>query len=166
MNLEDILQALVKAPTLTKAYLHAAKEVLLAEAARFESMEWNEQSSFERMYGAAVCLMVARLRDGLDPEPCDDMDELVTRAPFEHTHGFDFCDWIASNGLLGPDDVGLDRKESVKRMAERLSTDAVVALASFQTAAFSRRLDKLASNLDIEDGNETEGEDVDDDDDL
>ena len=99
MTLQEILQLLIKSPALEKNQLRIIKESLLARVRKYEELEYIDQVFLASAYDASLKLMIIRLRDGQDQEPCNNLFDLVINTPSRNITE-EWYQWIKENSLM------------------------------------------------------------------
>ena len=99
MSLQEILQLLIRSPSLEKNQLEIIKKSLLAKVRKYEELEYIDQRFLEKAYEASLKLMIIRLSDCHDHEPCKNLfDLLINRQSRYDTEKW--YQWIKENSLI------------------------------------------------------------------
>jgi hypothetical protein len=97
MTSDEILQILIKAPTLHKNQLKLIKNSLLNMAKIYDDMEYLDKRFFNETLNGAIRLIITRLVGHLDINPCKDLWKLLL--VLDNSYRDELSEWIATNIL-------------------------------------------------------------------
>jgi len=97
MRLQELLRILISPIALDKKKIKLVKTILLTGVKKFNSLGYIGQNFFKEAYDASLRLIVTRLRDGLDRDPCSGLYLLVIRAPYHGIQDAGRFRWIDKN---------------------------------------------------------------------
>lgn len=117
MTLQEILYLLIKSPSIDKNKMEIIKKSLLARVRNYKDLEYIDQVFLKKSYDVSLKLIIIRLRDGQDQEPCKNLFYLVKNAP--PNFGEDRFKWIEENSYLKPVDEAI-KSEGAKRAINKL----------------------------------------------
>ena len=99
MSLQEILRLLINSPSIEKNQLEIIKKSLLAKVRKYEELEYIDKVFLAKAYDASLKLMIIRLRDGQDQEPCKNLFHLAINTPSRNITE-EWHQWIKENSLI------------------------------------------------------------------
>jgi len=152
MTLQEILHLLIISPSLDKDKLEIIKKSLLAIDRKYKNLEYFDQVFIEKTYDAALKLMIIRLRNGQDQEPCKNLFDLVINASSLNITE-EWYQWIRENTLIketkpahknnGEVSSSMKKLEKIKDEFEKLKKIASYVKLYKDTDADPKRLKSL-----------------------
>jgi hypothetical protein len=89
----------------------------LTRVRKYEDLEYVDQVFLKKSYDASLKLIIIRLRDGQDQEPCKNLFELLKNAP--PNFGEDRLKWIEENSYIKAIDEA-NKSDVTKRSINKL----------------------------------------------
>ena len=118
MSMQEILRLLINSPSIDKNQLEIIKKSLLAKVRKYEELEYIDQVFLAKAYDASLKLMIIRLSDGQDQEPCKNLFDLVINTPSRNINE-EWSQWIKENSLIKetkPADQSCRTSPSMKKL--------------------------------------------------
>ena len=155
MTVQEILRLLIISPSIDKNQLEIIKKSLLAIDRKYKDLEYFDQVFIEKTYDASIKLMIIRLRNGQDQEPCKNLFDLVINTSSLNITE-EWYQWIRENTLIketkpvnksGGASPSIKKLEKTKAEFEKLKKIASYVKLYNDTDADPKRIKKLKSHL-------------------